>query len=129
MNALNDAGLPVTHADPGFSDPIDSFETLWAAGAAASLNNYGALDDVSADIDPGLAQMWDTGAGASATEYLAARNTCVQLGVTMGHSTSCTTCSSHRLSRSPPSRWAPTFHRTPACAGGRSGPHSPTRSI
>ncbi|SKW47713.1 amidase family protein [Mycobacteroides abscessus subsp. abscessus] len=28
--------------------------------------------------------MWDTGAGASATEYLAARNTCVQLGVTMG---------------------------------------------
>ncbi|AMU57644.1 amidase [Mycobacteroides abscessus] len=84
VNALNDAGLPVTHADPGFSDPIDSFETLWAAGAAASLNNYGALDDVGADIDPGLAQMWDTGAGASATEYLAARNTCVQLGVTMG---------------------------------------------
>lgn len=84
VQALDRAGLRVTVADPGFSDPVDSFETLWATGVAASLSNYGPREELSGQIDPGLADMWRIGEQASATDYLAARDECVRLGVAMG---------------------------------------------
>lgn len=36
VRALADAGLNVTEADPGFADPIDAFEVLWATGSRAA---------------------------------------------------------------------------------------------
>lgn len=58
VQALADAGLNVLAADPGFSDPIDAFEVLWATGAAGSLR--GRESDRGL-VDPGLADMWDRG--------------------------------------------------------------------
>lgn len=79
--ALADAGLNVVVADPGFKDPIDAFETLWATGAASSLRGREGSREL---VDPGLVAMWDRGAAASAVDYLAARQVSVDLGVAMG---------------------------------------------
>jgi aspartyl-tRNA(Asn)/glutamyl-tRNA(Gln) amidotransferase subunit A len=81
VQALADGGLNVVQADPGFSDPIDAFETLWAAGAAGSLRGHEQDRDL---IDPGLADMWDKGLVVSAVDYLDARHVSVELGLTMG---------------------------------------------
>jgi aspartyl-tRNA(Asn)/glutamyl-tRNA(Gln) amidotransferase subunit A len=81
VQALADAGLNVVQADPGFSDPVDAFETLWAAGAAGSLRGHEQSRDL---VDPGLADMWDKGLAVSAVDYLDARKVSVDLGMTMG---------------------------------------------
>ncbi|MFZ2178705.1 MAG: amidase [Rhodococcus sp. (in: high G+C Gram-positive bacteria)] len=80
--ALDAAGLPVTAADPGFTDPLDAFEILWASGAAAMLKNFpeGARDKV----DPGLLLAWERGERYSAIDYLDARAVAADVGVTMG---------------------------------------------
>ncbi|OHV04754.1 amidase [Mycobacterium talmoniae] len=82
VRTLADAGLNVVEADPGFADPIDAFETLWATGAAASLRRYGA--SARDQVDPGLLAMWDRGLAVSGVEYLDARQVCIELGLTMG---------------------------------------------
>jgi Asp-tRNA(Asn)/Glu-tRNA(Gln) amidotransferase A subunit family amidase len=82
VRALADAGLRVAEADPGFADPIDAFETLWATGAAASLRGH---DPTARElIDPGLLAMWDRGLELSGADYLDARQACYDLGQTMG---------------------------------------------
>lgn len=82
VRALSDAGLNVVEADPGFADPIDAFETVWATGVAGSLRAYG---DQSRDlVDPGLVEMWDRGLTVSGVDYLDARQVCVDLGLAMG---------------------------------------------
>ncbi|GFG85809.1 amidase [Mycolicibacter algericus] len=81
VRALADAGLNVTEADPGFADPIDAFEVLWATGAAGSLRGHEADRGL---VDPGLAEMWERGQAASAVDYLAARQVSVELGLVMG---------------------------------------------
>jgi aspartyl-tRNA(Asn)/glutamyl-tRNA(Gln) amidotransferase subunit A len=83
VQALDDAGLHVVEADPGFADPIDAFETLWATGAAGSLRGHG--EQARELVDPGLAAMWDKGLTVSAVDYLDARQVCVDLGLTMGY--------------------------------------------
>lgn len=75
------AGLPVTAADPGFEDPLDSFEILWAAGAATLLRT---MPDARRTVDPGLGRVWDHGEAVSAVEFLQARAVAAQLGITMG---------------------------------------------
>jgi aspartyl-tRNA(Asn)/glutamyl-tRNA(Gln) amidotransferase subunit A len=82
VGALADAGLHVVDADPGFSDPIEPFETLWATGAAASLRSSG--EAARERVDPGLLAMWDRGLEVSAVDYLDARHACIELGLTMG---------------------------------------------
>lgn len=81
VRALADAGLNVTETDPGFADPIDAFEVLWATGAAGSLRGHEADRGL---VDPGLAEMWERGQAASAVDYLAARQVSVDLGLVMG---------------------------------------------
>ncbi|MGB5796689.1 MAG: amidase [Mycolicibacter algericus] len=81
VRALADAGLNVTEADPGFADPIDAFEVLWATGVAGSLRGHEADCGL---VDPGLAEMWERGQAASAVDYLAARQVSVDLGLVMG---------------------------------------------
>lgn len=82
VQALDAAGLPVTAADPGFSDPIEAFELLWASGAAAMLKNFpeGARDKV----DPGLGKIWERGEKFSAVDYLDARAVAADIGIMMG---------------------------------------------
>lgn len=81
VQSLADAGLNVVAADPGFDDPIDAFEVLWAAGAAGSLRGHERDRGL---VDPGLADMWDRGLAVSAVDYLAARQVSVDLGSVMG---------------------------------------------
>lgn len=81
VRVLADAGLNVTEADPGFADPVDAFEMLWATGAAGSLRGHEADRGL---VDPGLAEMWERGLAASTVDYLAARQVGVDLGLIMG---------------------------------------------
>lgn len=76
------AGLVVAETDPGFDDPIDAFEVLWSAGAAALLDVIAA--DARDSVDPGLVAAWDRGRSVSAVEYLGARAVAADVGITMG---------------------------------------------
>ncbi|MGK8512233.1 amidase [Nocardia asiatica] len=79
---LAEAELRVGVADPGFGDPREAFELLWAAGAATMLSGFpeGTRDRV----DPGLRAVWERGETVTAVDYLAARNVAAQIGITMG---------------------------------------------
>ena len=78
---VDQAGLKVTAEDPGFTDPLEAFEVLWASGAAALLNTLPGARDT---VEPGLGQLWDKGEQHTAVEYLQAREVAAQLGITMG---------------------------------------------
>ncbi|TCU31465.1 amidase [Rhizobium azibense] len=63
-------GAIITEIDPGFSDPIDTIEVLWCAGAARVLRS---LDDQQAELlDPGFREMAQRGLNISLAEYQAA---------------------------------------------------------
>ncbi|SEE97830.1 amidase [Ruania alba] len=81
VRLLDDAGLAVTQADPGFDDPLEAFELLWAAGAATLLNT---MPGAREGVDPGLGTVWDTGLAASAVEFLEARAVAADVGIRMG---------------------------------------------
>jgi aspartyl-tRNA(Asn)/glutamyl-tRNA(Gln) amidotransferase subunit A len=82
VTALEEHGARVTLADPGFGDPIATFDVLWRAGAAQ------IVDDIPASrrplIDPGLAQMASEGLRYSALDYLRALRGRAELGIAMG---------------------------------------------
>lgn len=82
VRALESSGLHIAETDPGFTDPLDAFELLWAAGAATMLRHYpeGTRDKV----DPELGKVWDRGETYSAVEFLDARAVSAQIGITMG---------------------------------------------
>ncbi|MEU5844122.1 amidase [Rhodococcus sp. NPDC047139] len=82
VRVLDEAGLRVTAADPGFDDPLEAFENLWAAGAATMLGHFpeGARDKV----DPGLGRVWSHGENLGAVDYLEARAVAASIGITMG---------------------------------------------
>ncbi len=82
VRRLDEAGLRVLAADPGFTDPLAAFEKLWAAGAATMLSKFpaGSRDRV----DPGLGECWDRGETLGAVEYLDARAVAAEIGIVMG---------------------------------------------
>lgn len=82
VRVLDEAGLRVSAADPGFTDPLEAFENLWAAGAAMMLKTFpeGTRDKV----DPGLGRVWAHGDRLGAVEYLEARAVAAAVGITMG---------------------------------------------
>ncbi|WP_198037205.1 amidase [Nocardia sp. BMG51109] len=82
VRQLGEAGLRVVNADPGFADPLDAFEDMWAAGAATMLAKFpdGARDRV----DPGLGTAWERGEKLSAVDYLDARAVAAEVGIVMG---------------------------------------------
>jgi aspartyl-tRNA(Asn)/glutamyl-tRNA(Gln) amidotransferase subunit A len=82
VRALAEAGLNVVEANPGFADPIDAFETIWATGVAATLRSHG--EQARGLVDPGLVAMWDRGLSVSGADYLDARQVCIDLGQTVG---------------------------------------------
>ncbi|UFU07515.1 amidase [Ruania halotolerans] len=81
VRLLDEAGLAVAQADPGFDDPIEAFELLWAAGAATLLNT---MPGAREGIDPGLGKVWDAGLAATAVEFLQARAVAADVGIRMG---------------------------------------------
>jgi aspartyl-tRNA(Asn)/glutamyl-tRNA(Gln) amidotransferase subunit A len=80
--ALDDAGLHVTTADPGFGDPREAFDVLWCTGAANVVNGF--AESATANLDPGLAEVWRQGNTYSAQDYLQATAVKNALGTTMG---------------------------------------------
>lgn len=76
-----DLGAHVEHADPGFADPLETFNRLWYAGAAHALRDVDA--DARALLDPGLAEVAEAGAALTALDYLAAVGARNGLGVAM----------------------------------------------
>ncbi|MFI0404394.1 amidase [Actinomadura sp. 3N508] len=79
--ALQDAGMRVEAADPGFADPLPAFDVLWCAGAARWLDVFDARAD---DVDPGLRAVIERGLTYSAGDYLAAEAERLALAVRMG---------------------------------------------
>ncbi|WP_068328160.1 amidase [Janibacter terrae] len=75
------AGMVVEAEDPGFGDPREAFELLWATGAATLLRGMPGARET---VDPGLGRIWDEGETSSGVEYLQARAVAAQLGITMG---------------------------------------------
>ena len=70
VERLVELGAHVEQVDPGFSDPLDTFNTLWFAGAARLA---GQLDSARRDLlDPGLQRIAALGECITLSEYSAA---------------------------------------------------------
>ncbi|MBM3107950.1 amidase [Pseudomonas sp. V1] len=67
VEGLAQLGAQVEAVDPGFSDPVEIFNTLWFAGAARLMGQLSA--EQCALVDPGLLQIAGLGAGISLSEY------------------------------------------------------------
>lgn len=82
VQALDEAGLRVEEADPGFADPKEAFDVLWSTGAAQWLDTFppGSAEKV----DPGLRRVWQQGKTYSAADYLTATGERAALGILMG---------------------------------------------
>lgn len=79
---LADLGADVEEADPGFTDPVEAYHTLWFSGAAKVVEHLGA--EQFAQRDAGLQEACRDGAAKSALDHLGAVDTRVALGVRMG---------------------------------------------
>ncbi|MFI6999405.1 amidase [Nocardia sp. NPDC050175] len=82
VQQLADAELRVVAADPGFTDPREAFELLWAAGAATMLSKF--PEGSRERVDPALREVWAQGDAVRAVDYLDARNVAAEIGITMG---------------------------------------------
>jgi aspartyl-tRNA(Asn)/glutamyl-tRNA(Gln) amidotransferase subunit A len=82
VKVFAEVGAVVSTTDPGFADPVDAFQVLWFAGAAASA--AGLTDAQRARLDPGLREVSERGARYSAADYLEATAARAALGRTMG---------------------------------------------
>ncbi|WP_404982745.1 amidase [Cobetia marina] len=68
---LSRLGAEVIEIDPGFSCPLETFNTLWFAGATQVLEK---MNDSQRDqMDPGLLDIAARGSNISLSQYLAAR--------------------------------------------------------
>ncbi|MGP4001001.1 amidase [Streptomyces sp. 8N706] len=82
VELLAGLGAHVEEADPGLTDPVDAFHTLWFSGAARVVQHLGEEDREL--LDPGLREVCEQGAAYSALDYLAAVDVRMALGVAMG---------------------------------------------
>ncbi|MEU6560948.1 amidase [Nocardia nova] len=82
VRRLDEAGLRVVEADPGFTDPRAAFEQMWAAGAAAMLSTF--PEGTRERVDPGLGEVWDRGRELGAVDYIDARTVAAEIGIVMG---------------------------------------------
>lgn len=69
---FEEMGAIVEQIDPGFSDPLESFGTLFYGGAANALRTL--RDDVKAQMDSGLVTVADEAAKQSLLDLFAAHN-------------------------------------------------------
>lgn len=82
VRALDDLGAHVEEVDPGFADPVDALHVLWFSGAAKSVASFSPEGRTL--LDPGLAEVCEIGARASAMDYLDATVRRMDLGRHMG---------------------------------------------
>ena len=68
---LEALGATVDRIDPGFSDPLKTFNTLWFAGATQALEKLN--EQQQAALDPGFLDIARRGQDVSLSAYLAAR--------------------------------------------------------
>jgi aspartyl-tRNA(Asn)/glutamyl-tRNA(Gln) amidotransferase subunit A len=66
----SDLGCVVEEAAPGFRDPVQSLQILWASGLAAALGPY--LPQWGDQMDPGLVELIRSAEALSASDYAAA---------------------------------------------------------
>lgn len=78
---LEGLGARVEQEDPGFSDPVDTYDVLWNAGAATALESFSQED--RALMDPGLLAIVEDGSRYSAIDLLQATARRDELGVLM----------------------------------------------
>lgn len=81
VQKLVEAGARITSQDPGFTDPLDAFEIMWATGAAALLRAMDATPEV---LDPGLAKVWEYGETLTGVDYIESRTIGANMGILMG---------------------------------------------
>ncbi|AOS63005.1 aspartyl-tRNA(Asn)/glutamyl-tRNA(Gln) amidotransferase subunit A [Actinoalloteichus hymeniacidonis] len=79
---FTELGATVEEVGPGFADPVADFHTLWFSGAAKSLETLSRTQ--LAELDPGLREIAEQGAGYSALDYLTANACRAALGAVMG---------------------------------------------
>jgi aspartyl-tRNA(Asn)/glutamyl-tRNA(Gln) amidotransferase subunit A len=78
---FDDLGAHVEQIDPPGGDMMETFRTLWWAGAAFLLGDL--LNEKKAQLDPGLRQMAEEGAQISLKQYLSANAARGQYGSAM----------------------------------------------
>lgn len=81
VNRLADLGAIVEQVDPGFSDPLEMFNTLWFAGAAKVVALLSP--DQRAMVDPGFLAIAEQGSRISIVEYMKAQDARAALGQQM----------------------------------------------
>ncbi|GAB2822821.1 amidase [Streptomyces daliensis] len=82
VERLVELGAHVEETDPDLADPVDAFHTLWFSGAARVTESFS--QDQRAALDPGLREICEEGARATALDYLAAVDVRMALGKAMG---------------------------------------------
>lgn len=70
VDALRDLGALVEEVDPGFSDPVEVFNTLWFAGAAKVVALLSPAQQEL--VDPGFRAIAEQGAKISIVDYMKA---------------------------------------------------------
>jgi aspartyl-tRNA(Asn)/glutamyl-tRNA(Gln) amidotransferase subunit A len=80
--ALADLGAHVERADPGFDDPRECQETLWAGVCAKIVADLG--DRAGGVLDPGFANVAAAGSAIALGDYLGAMKERDALGTVMG---------------------------------------------
>ncbi|MGQ7248592.1 amidase [Halomonas sp. V046] len=78
---LEALGARIDWVDPGFSDPLETFNTLWFAGASQVVE--GLDEEQQAALDPGFLDIARRGAEVSLSAYLAARRHRAELTASM----------------------------------------------
>ena len=79
--AFEELGAIVEEADPGFADPVETLNVIWAGGAAALLRAI--PESRHAEVDPGLRAMAERGRGLLAGDFAAAANARFPLSTAM----------------------------------------------
>ncbi|MFI6682505.1 amidase [Streptomyces sp. NPDC050485] len=78
VTRLAELGAYVEEADPDFADPVETFHTLWQAGAASRVRPMSVSQREG--LDPGLREIAARGDGLSALDLLAAQKAALELG-------------------------------------------------
>lgn len=71
VDKLRALGADVVEIDPGFTDPLECFETLWFAGAARILSSLTA--EQQKVLDPGFREIAEAGRSVTLEQYLGAQ--------------------------------------------------------
>jgi aspartyl-tRNA(Asn)/glutamyl-tRNA(Gln) amidotransferase subunit A len=82
VEVLGGLGARVEEADPGFTDPVESFHVLWFSGAAQTVRHYTPRQWEA--LEPSLREVCEEGARYSALDYLQAMQERMDLGLRMG---------------------------------------------